>query len=101
MLSQKKVSVVLCSTDLDKSQEFYEKKLGLVLSPKTIKNHLVFEFENGESIVIYGRPSPNKADHTQVRFWTTTIEEDVKELADKGVEFDELDMGHIKTVNHI
>ncbi len=101
MFSQNKVSAVLCSTDLERSKDFYRNKLGLVLSPKTIKNHLVYEFPGGESIVIYGRPSPNKADHTQIRFWTTDIEKDVEELLEKGIIFDELDMGAIKTINHI
>ena len=61
----------------------------------------MFEFGNGETLVIYGRPSPSKADHTQLRFWSTAIEKDVKELAAAGVVFDELDMGAIKTVDHI
>jgi len=101
MLSRNQVSAVLCSTDLERSRDFYEKRLGFVPSPRTIKNHLVYEFGNGESLVIYGRPSPNKADHTQMRFWSTAIENDVKELAEAGVVFDDLDMGGIKTVNHI
>jgi predicted enzyme related to lactoylglutathione lyase len=101
MLSRSRVSAVVCSSDLERSRDFYEKRLGFVLSPKAIKNHLVYEFGNGESLVIYGRPSPNKADHTQMRFWSTAIEKDVMELAAAGVVFDELDMGAIKTVNHI
>src|SRR2546429_7538854 len=96
MLSRNQVSAVLCSTDLERSRDFYEKRLGFVLSPKTIKNHLVYEFGNGESLVIYGRPSPNKSDHTQLRFWSTAIEKDVKELAAAGVVFDELDMARLK-----
>jgi len=98
MLSHNQVSAVLCSTDLERSRDFYEKRLGFVLSPRTIRNHLVYEFGNGETLVIYGRSSPNKADHTQMRFWSTAIE---KELAAAGVVFDELDMGAIKTVNHV
>ena len=101
MLSRNQVSAVLCSTDLERSRDFYEKRLGFVPSPRTIKNHLVYEFGNGESFVIYGRPSPNTADHTQLRFWSTAIEKDVNELAAAGVVFDELDMGAIRTVNRI
>src|SRR6266446_2127534 len=100
MLNKNKVSAVLCSTDLEKSRDFYENKLGLALSSGMIKNHLMYECADGSSIVIYGRSSGNKADHTQVRFWSTDIEMDVKELLDKGVAFEELDMGAIKTVNH-
>ena len=47
MLSSNTVSAVLCSTDLDRSREFYEQKLGLTLSPKTIPNHLLFDAPGG------------------------------------------------------
>ena len=47
--------------------------------------------------MIYGRPSGNKADHTQVRFWSA----DVAELAAKGVDFEEYDTETFRTVNHI
>jgi catechol 2,3-dioxygenase-like lactoylglutathione lyase family enzyme len=101
MLLNNKMSAVLCSTNLDRSRDFFENKLGLPLSPKTIKNHLLFECKDGATLLIYGRGAGNKADHTQVRFWSTDIESDVKALLDRGVEFDEFDMGTIKTVNHI
>jgi predicted enzyme related to lactoylglutathione lyase len=96
-----RVSAVLCSADLVRSQAFYERQVGLQLSPETIPNHLVFETGHGTSLLVYGRPSPNKADHTQVRFWTRDIASDVKALVDRGVVFDELDMGSIKTIDHI
>lgn len=95
------ISAVLCSTDLARSQDFYEAKLGLKLSPKTIKNHLLFECGNGTTLLIYGRPSPNKADHTQVRFWTNDVAADVRELAGRGVVFEEYDFPALKTVDHV
>lgn len=101
MVSNNTISAVLVSTDLEKSQQFYEQKVGLKLSPKTIKNHLLFECGSETTLLVYGRGSGNKADHTQVRFWTNDVAADVKELADRGVVFDELDMGAIKTVNHV
>jgi catechol 2,3-dioxygenase-like lactoylglutathione lyase family enzyme len=101
MLSNNRISAVLVSTDLEASQRFYEDKVGMTLSPETIPNHLLFEAGDGATLLIYGRPSPNLADHTQVRFWSTDIEEDVKELAGRGVEFDDYDTPTFKTVNHI
>lgn len=101
MLAHNKMSAVLCSTNLDRSRDFFENKLGLPLSPKTIKNHLLFECADGATLLIYGRGAGNKADHTQVRFWSENIDKDVKALLDQGIVFDELDMGAIKTVNHI
>jgi catechol 2,3-dioxygenase-like lactoylglutathione lyase family enzyme len=101
MLNNNRISAVLVSTDLEASQQFYEDKIGMTLSPETIPNHLLFDAGQGTTLLIYGRPNPNLADHTQVRFWSTDIENDVKELADRGVEFDDYDTPTFKTVNHI
>jgi catechol 2,3-dioxygenase-like lactoylglutathione lyase family enzyme len=101
MIANHTISAVLVSTNLEQSRDFYENKLSLPLSPKTIKNHLLFECGNGTTLLIYGRGSGNKADHTQVRFWSADIDADVKALLDRGVVFEELDMGAIKTIHHI
>src|SRR4029077_11999891 len=71
MLGNHRISAVLLSTDLERSQAFYQDKVGLTLSPETIKNHLVFDCGSGTTLLIYGRGGGNKADHTQVRFWTS------------------------------
>jgi hypothetical protein len=55
----------VCSTDLERSQDFHENKVGLRLSPVTIKNSLVFECGDSTTLLVYGRPSPNEADHTR------------------------------------
>ena len=101
MLPDNRDSAVLCSTDLERSREFYERKVGLRLLPETIKNHLVFDGGDGTSLLIYGRPSPNKADHTQVRFWSADVAADVRELAGRGVEFDTVEFGDLKMVDHV
>src|SRR5947208_2083045 len=46
-LGNRRVSAGLCATDLVRSQEFYEQKVGLKLSPETIKNHLLVEGGDG------------------------------------------------------
>jgi len=101
MIGSNPVSAVLVSTDLGRSQDFYQKKVGLRLSPKTIKNHLLFDCGDGTTLLIYGRGGGNKADHTQVRFWSTDIESDVAELVGRGVEFEEYDLESFKTVDHV
>ncbi len=52
----------------------------LTLSAETIPNHLLFDSGDGTTLLVYGRPAPNKADHTQVRFWSDDVERDVREL---------------------
>jgi len=101
MVSNNRISAVLVSTNLETSQGFYQNKVGLTLSPETIKNHLLFDCGNGTTLLIYGRGSGNKADHTQVRFWSTDIDNDVAELVGRGIEFEEYDMDTFKTVDHV
>lgn len=43
-------------------------------------------------LLIYGRPAPNKADYTQVRFWTSDVAADVRDLAASGVTFEDLQL---------
>jgi predicted enzyme related to lactoylglutathione lyase len=100
-LPAKRLSAVLCSSDLDRSQQFYEQLVGLTLSAETIPNHLVFECGDRTTLLVYGRPAPNNADHTQVRFWTDDVERDVRELAERGVTFEDYDFETLKTVNHV
>ncbi len=101
MVRHNRISAVLVSTDLERAQRFYEDKVGLELSEETIKNHLVFECGEGTSLLVYGRPSGNRADHTQVRFWSDDIEKDVEELVANGIEFEEYDTETFKTVHHV
>jgi len=101
VLAQNSISAVVASTDLDRSRSFYEQQLGLTLSPKTIPNHLLFEAGDGSTLLVYGRPSPNLADHTQVRFWCTDVASDVSELAGRGVQFDLVEFGDFKMVDHV
>jgi predicted enzyme related to lactoylglutathione lyase len=97
----RRISAVLCSSDLARSQEFYEQVVGLTLSAETIPNHLLFESGDGATLLVYGRPAPNNADHTQVRFWSDDVERDVRELADRGALFEDYDFPTLKTVNHV
>ena len=75
--------------------------MGLTLSPATIKNHLLFDCGDGTTLLIYGRATGNTADHTQVRFWSTDIDQDVADLVMHGVEFEDYDFATFKTIDHV
>ena len=61
----------------------------------------VFEGADGTTLLVYRRPAGNKAEHTQVRFWSTDIGADVAELAGRGVVFEQYDTPTFKTVDHV
>jgi predicted enzyme related to lactoylglutathione lyase len=100
-MKARRISAVLCSGNLERSATFYEQVVGLTLSPETIPNHLLFECGDGTTLLVYGRPAPNKADHTQVRFWTDDVDQDVRDLETRGAVFDEYDFPTLKTVDHV
>jgi catechol 2,3-dioxygenase-like lactoylglutathione lyase family enzyme len=95
-----RISAVVCSGDLARSQEFYERVVGLTLSVETIPNHLLFECGEG-TLLVYGRPAPNMADHTQVRLWSDDVERDVREFEARGAIFEDYDFPTLKTLNHV
>jgi catechol 2,3-dioxygenase-like lactoylglutathione lyase family enzyme len=101
VVAQNRISAVVSSTDLERSREFYEGRLGLTLSSETIPNHLLFEGGDGTTLLVYGRPSPNLADHTQVRFWSGDVAADVAELTARGVTFDLVEFGDFKMVDYV
>jgi catechol 2,3-dioxygenase-like lactoylglutathione lyase family enzyme len=96
----RRISAVLGSGDLARSQAFFEQVVGLTLSSETIPNHLLFECGDG-TLLVYGRPAPNKADHTQVRLWSDDVVRDVRALERRGVVFEDYDFPMLKTVDHI
>lgn len=95
-----RISAVICSEDLAKSQAFYQQVVGLTLSAETIPNHLLFTCGDG-TLLVYGRPAPNVADHTQVRLWSDDVERDVREFEGRGAVFEDYDFPTLKTVNHV
>jgi catechol 2,3-dioxygenase-like lactoylglutathione lyase family enzyme len=96
-----RVSAVVSSADPERSRQFYEEKVGLTLSPETIHNHLLFECSDGSTLLVYGRRGENKADHTQVRFWSDDIAAEVRRLKAQGVTFEECDFPTLKTVDSV
>jgi len=101
LVADNRISAVVCSSDLERSREFYEQKLGLTLSAETVPNHLLFEAGDDTTLLVYGRPSPSLADHTQVRFWCSDVAADVSDLVGRGVQFDLVEFGDFKMVDHV
>ena len=98
MLGDKPVMAVVPSTDLARSRAFYVDKLGLTIEESMSNDDMMFVNAGAGSMFgVYKRGEGNKGDHTQVGFKVEEIESVVKELTDKGVVFEQLDMGPIKT----
>jgi catechol 2,3-dioxygenase-like lactoylglutathione lyase family enzyme len=89
MLSNAPVAVVLPSTDLERSKDFYGTKLGLKLRPGD--GPLVFEAGGDTLVQVYFRPEGVKPEHTVAAFRVTGIGDVIQGLVDNGVVFEDYD----------
>ncbi len=63
-------------------------------------DEVVYECGNNTRILLYQRAA-TKADNTAFTFLVDDIENEVDQLKNKGIEFEEYDMPNIKTINSI
>jgi len=77
----------LPSTDLERSREFYENKLGLNLRDGS--GRLIFAAGAGTLVQIYYRPEGVKPEHTVAAFRVTGIEDIIAGLEVNGVAFED------------
>ena len=89
MLDSAPVAVVLPSSDLERSKDFFQNKLGLKL--RSGDGPLIFEAGNGTLMQVYYRPGGVKPEHTVAAFRVTGIADVIQGLVEKGVEFDDYD----------
>jgi catechol 2,3-dioxygenase-like lactoylglutathione lyase family enzyme len=92
------VEATVAVTDMAKAREFYEGKLGLGGGSEVPDGGLTYECAGGTRIHVY--PSPDnagKSGATLAGFLTDDLEGTVDELTSKGVTFEQIEMGPIKT----
>lgn len=98
MLSDSSVTPIIAVTDLEKSRDFYENKLGLTPDPSmTDEMGVLYKAGNGTNLYLYKRPNPPIADHTLASFKVNNIEQILEELSQKGVSFEHYNMPELKT----
>lgn len=84
-------------TDLERSIDFYQNKLGLKrVEIEMEDDSAMFETGKGTKIYLYKR-APSKADHTLASFEVDDLEEVMDQLEEKGVEFERYDLPNLKT----
>jgi predicted enzyme related to lactoylglutathione lyase len=84
------------AVDVDRAKAFYTEKLGLKSLEVPVPDALMFEAGDGTKLFLY-KTAATKAEHTAASFKVDDVEAVVKELKDKGVEFESYDMDPIKT----
>ncbi len=101
MLNKFRVDTQLTATDMKRAKEFYEDKLGLTAGNFPLEGVEVYPCGEGTSFFIYQRDKASHAENTVMSFHVENIEELVSTLKEKGVVFEDYDMGDFKTVDSI
>jgi predicted enzyme related to lactoylglutathione lyase len=93
MLKDSPVYANIPVVDIDRAKRFYSEMLGLGIESEAMQGVTLMKGGNNTKILLYQRP-PIKTDHTHASFVVDDIYESVKQLAAKGVTFEEYDMGN-------
>jgi catechol-2,3-dioxygenase len=87
MLKESKAFSGFSVDDIGKAKEFYSNTLGLDVSPEAM-GLIKINLAGVTAIVVYPKPNHKPATFTILNFPVADIEESVKELSGKGVQFE-------------
>ncbi len=99
MLANALVCATLPTTDLDRAKRFYGDMLGLPEADFGVEGGVLYTAGAGTMFRVYERP-PSTAEHT-VAVFLVELEQEMAELRDRGVSFEEYDLPGLKTENGI
>src|SRR5436190_5765432 len=99
MLRNGRVATRLPAQDLDRAQRFYAQKLGLEPSEER-EGGLLYHCAGGE-FALFQSAGSSPGTFTQMAWQVDDIEATVKELRERGVRFEEIDVPGLKTVDGI
>jgi catechol 2,3-dioxygenase-like lactoylglutathione lyase family enzyme len=104
MLSNSMVYPTIVVKDLKRARQFYQDKLGLKVVNEDPSPGITFQVGQNSMLYIYSQTSSTmQCDHTQAAFIVDNIENEMKDLKNKGIKFEDYDMPqmNIKTMNGI
>jgi len=93
MLANSPIAPMLPVVNLERARSFYENKLGLPLNEAiSSEEALMFDCGGGTQLGVYRRATPTQADHTAAIWIVDDIEDAVRELKARGIEFEHYDL---------
>ena len=100
MLSDAPVVPMLPVVDLERAKKFYGETLGLKPDEVPFPGYVLYRCGDGTRLGLYQR-APTKADHTVACFQVEDLDDEMRRLRGKGVQFEEYDVPGLKTVNGV
>lgn len=97
MLGQTKAFSGYSVDDLKKAEKFYGETLGIEVSQQNEMPVLHLKIHGGHDVILYEKPNHQPATFTVLNFPVDNVDETVKALKSKGVQFESYDFPGLKT----
>ena len=91
MLTKSRVEANIPAGDLERAKAFYADKLGLTPTSELAGGWLRYDTEGGTTFNIYRTDYAGRAGHTIAQIHVADLDEEVRALKDKGVQFEVYD----------
>jgi catechol 2,3-dioxygenase-like lactoylglutathione lyase family enzyme len=100
-LAKSTVAMMLPVTDTDRAKTFYSEKLGLDYTGTNEEGSPMYALAGGTTLVLLPRPDSTPSESTAMSFEVADVSGEVRELAQRGIEFEDYDMPGLTTVDHV
>jgi catechol 2,3-dioxygenase-like lactoylglutathione lyase family enzyme len=91
MLNQQQVFATLPASDIDRARSFYEDTLGFQADNETAEG-VSYRAGDGNGFLVFPSSGKPSGSHTQLTFRVDDLEREMRELKERGVRFEAVDM---------
>jgi catechol 2,3-dioxygenase-like lactoylglutathione lyase family enzyme len=100
-LARSTVAMMLPVTDPDRAKTFYTEKLGLDYTGTNDEGAPTYTLGGGATLVLLPRPDSTPSGSTAMSFEVDDVAGEVRDLAQRGIGFEDYDLPELKTVDHV
>ncbi len=100
MISNLTAVATIPASNIERAKKFYAEKLGFKPLETEPAGEVIYK-SGDSSFFLYESQFAGTAKSTAMTFETDNLEREMRDLRNKGVKFEEYDMGDLKTVNGV
>jgi predicted enzyme related to lactoylglutathione lyase len=101
MISTAPLTAVLPVSDLDRATHFYAEQLGLADKGSSPDGNHMFAAGADSMVALMPAEEGAQTAHTVLSFEVSDIESEIRDLQQRGVQFEDYDLPGLKTVDHV
>ena len=101
MISTAPITAILPVSDVDRASAFYSDQLGLADKGTSPDGNRMFAAAGGSMLALMKAEDGAQTSHTVLSFEVSDIGQEIRDLAARGVTFEDYDLPELKTVDHV